>query len=71
MKIVWVVTDGAFVVVVVMIAVMMVIVVIAVMLVIVMIAVMLVIVMSRGRWRTMVIGKRRGSRPKPQTNSHH
>ena len=62
MKIVWVVTDGAFVVVVVMIAVMM---------VIVVIAVMLVIVMSRGRWRTMVIGKRRGSRPKPQTNSHH
>jgi hypothetical protein len=67
MKIVWVVTNGAFVVLIRMTAVMMIaVVVIAVM----MIAVVVVAVVTRRGWsgRVVVVGKRRASWKKPQTN---
>jgi hypothetical protein len=70
MKIVWVVTDGAFVVFVRMTAVMMIaVVVIAVM----MVAVVMVAVVTRRGWsgRVVVVGKRRASWKKPQTNSDY
>ena len=62
MKIVWIVTDGAFVVLIRMTAVMM----IAVM----MVAVVMVAVVTRRGWsgRVVVVGKRRASWKKPQTN---
>ena len=67
MKIVWVVTDGAFVVLIRMTAVMM----IAVMMIaVVVVAVMMVAVVTRRGWsgRVVVVGKRRASWKKPQTN---
>ena len=62
MKIVWVVTDGAFVVFVRMTAVMMI--------AVVMVAVVMVAVVTRRGWsgRVVVVGKRRASWKKPQTN---
>jgi hypothetical protein len=67
MKIVWVVTDGAFVVLIRMTAVMMIAVVV---IAVVVIAVVMVAVVTRRGWsgRVVVVGKRRASWKKPQTN---
>jgi hypothetical protein len=66
MKIVWVVTDGAFVVLIRMTAVVLAV----VMLAVVMLAVVMLAVMTRRRrrGRVVVVGKRRASRQKPQTH---
>jgi hypothetical protein len=75
MKIVWIVTDGAFVVLIRMTAVMMIaVVVVAVVVVaVMMVAVMMVAVVTRRGWsgRVVVVGKRRASWKKPQTNCEY